>query len=179
MYGDFVASDIRQPAFDTSAAASLLEQAGYKDSNGDGVRESDDGTPLSFTLTYKSTLSNADGVMTILKSGCAEAGVELVLQPVDAATFSANVTQGHKYDISYSSWGTIDDVDTTLLTCFGIGQTLNFMEFNDPDPGGPPPGYAGRNRLPGPHQAAGPVATVVRGEPALRPPAGTQQHLCD
>lgn len=57
MYGDFVASDIRQPAFDTSAAASLLEQAGYKDSNGDGVRESDDGTPLSFTLTYKSTLS--------------------------------------------------------------------------------------------------------------------------
>ena len=68
--------------------------------------------------------------MTILKSGCAEAGVELVLQPVDAATFSANVTQGHKYDISYSSWGTIDDVDTTLLTCFGIGQTLNFMEFN-------------------------------------------------
>ena len=69
--------------------------------------------------------------MTILKSGCAEAGVELVLQPVDAATFSANVTQGHKYDISYSSWGTIDDVDTTLLTCFGIGQTLNFMEFND------------------------------------------------
>lgn len=131
VYGDFVASDIRQPAFDTSAAASLLEQAGYKDSNGDGVRESDDGTPLSFTLTYKSTLSNADGVMTILKSGCAEAGVELVLQPVDAATFSANVTQGHKYDISYSSWGTIDDVDTTLLTCFGIGQTLNFMEFND------------------------------------------------
>ena len=22
-------------------------------------------------------------------------------------------------------------MDTTLLTCFGIGQTLNFMEFND------------------------------------------------
>ncbi len=98
IYGDFTASNIRQPEFDTDAAAAILE--------------------------------NVDGVMSILSSDFAKAGVELKLQPVDAATFSANVTQGHQYDISYSSWGTIDDVDTTLLTCFGIGQTLNFMEFN-------------------------------------------------
>ena len=130
IYGDFTASDIRQPEFDTDAAAAILENAGYVDTDGDGIRESADGKPLSFTITYKSTLTNVDGVMSILSSDFAKAGVELKLQPVDAATFSANVTQGHQYDISYSSWGTIDDVDTTLLTCFGIGQTLNFMEFN-------------------------------------------------
>lgn len=130
-YAEFTASDIRQPEFDTAGAAALLEEAGYKDTNGDKIRESASGKKLSFTITYKSTLSNVDSVMSILKTSAAEAGIELVLQPVDAATFSANVTQGHKYDISYSSWGTIDDVDTTLLTCFGIGQTLNFMEFND------------------------------------------------
>lgn len=130
VYAEFTESNIRQPEFDTAAAAELLESAGYTDTDGDGIRESADGTPLSFTITYKSTLTNVDGVMSILKADTAEAGIELVLQPVDAATFSANVTQGHTYDISYSSWGTIDDVDTTLLTCFGIGQTLNFMEFN-------------------------------------------------
>ena len=107
-----------------------MDEAGYKDTDGDGIRETADGKKLSFTIMYKSTLANVDGVMSILQAGTKEAGIELVLQPVDAATFSANVTQGHKYDISYSSWGTIDDVDTTLLTCFGIGQTLNFMEFN-------------------------------------------------
>lgn len=133
VYKDFVASDIRQAAFDTAAAADLLERAGYKDKNGDGIRESADGKALSFSLIYKSSLTNVDGVMTILKTNLADAGIEIVLQPVDAATFSANVTQGHNYDISYSIWGTIDDVDTTLLTCFGIGQTLNFMEFNDQD----------------------------------------------
>lgn len=130
VYSDFTASNIRQPEFDTAAAASILENAGYVDTNGDGIRESADGKPLSFTITYKGTMANVDGVMSILSSDFAKAGVELKLQPVDAATFSANVTQGHKYDISYSSWGTIDDVDTTLLTVFGIGQTLNFMEFN-------------------------------------------------
>lgn len=131
IYSDFVASDIRQPAFDTAAAASLLEENGYKDTDGDGVRESADGKKLSFNISYKSTLSNVDAVMEILRSDMATAGIELVLQPVDAATFSANVTNGHTYDISYSSWGTIDDVDTTLYTCFGIGQTLNFMEYNN------------------------------------------------
>lgn len=130
VYGEFVASDIRQPAYDTAAAGALLEENGYVDTDGDGIRESASGEPLSFTITYKSNLTNVDGVMSILKAGMAETGIELKLQPVDAATFSANVTQGHTYDISYSSWGTIDDVDTTLLTCFGIGQTLNFMEFN-------------------------------------------------
>lgn len=130
VYAEFVASDIRQPAYDPAAATELLKGAGYADNNGDGILEAADGTPLSFKITYKSTLQNADGVMSILQAGMKEAGIELVLQPVDAATFSANVTQGHTYDISYSSWGTIDDVDTTLLTCFGIGQTLNFMEFN-------------------------------------------------
>ena len=130
VYSDFVASDIRQPAYDPAGAAELLKSAGYADNDGDGILESASGAPLSFKITYKSTLQNVDGVMSILQAGMKEAGIELVLQPVDAATFSANVTQGHTYDISYSSWGTIDDVDTTLLTCFGIGQTLNFMEFN-------------------------------------------------
>ncbi len=130
VYTEFVKSNITQPAYDTAAAGTLLEEAGYKDTDGDGIRETADGKKLSFTIMYKSTLANVDGVMSILQAGMKEAGIELVLQPVDAATFSANVTQGHKYDISYSSWGTIDDVDTTLLTCFGIGQTLNFMEFN-------------------------------------------------
>lgn len=129
VYKNLTASNIQQPAFDTAAAGKLLEENGYKDTDGDGIRESADGKKLSFKITYTSTLTNVDGVMSILTSNLKEAGIELVPQPVDAATFSANVTQGHTYDISYSSWGTIDDVDTTLLTIYGKGQTLNFMNF--------------------------------------------------
>ena len=131
VYEEFTKSDIEQPAFDTDGAAELLEKAGYTDSDGDGIREDANGNKLEFKLTYKSTLSNVDGVMSILTSDLEKAGFKIDLEPVDAATFSANVTQGHNYEISYSSWGVIDDVDTTLLTCFGEGQTLNFMDYND------------------------------------------------
>ncbi|RVU98379.1 ABC transporter substrate-binding protein [Coriobacteriales bacterium OH1046] len=129
VYADLVQSNITQPAFSVEDAAAQLEAAGYIDS-GDGVRANGD-KRLEFTLTYRSTLPNVDGVMSIIVDDLRKAGIKINKEPVDAATFSEKVTQGHKYELSYSSWGVIDDVDTTLLTCFGIGQTLNFMEFND------------------------------------------------
>lgn len=131
VYQDFVASNIQQPAYDTAAAKSLLESNGYSDTDGDGILESADGTKASFTVTYKSSIQNVDNVMEIIRTAAAEAGIELKLEPVDASTYSAKVTNGQTFDISYNTWGTIDDVDTTLYTCYGIGQTLNFMQYNN------------------------------------------------
>ena len=131
VYHDFVASDIQQPGYDTAAAKALLESNGYADTDGDGILESADGTKASFTVTYKSSIQNVDNVMEILRTACAEAGIELKLEPVDASTYSAKVTNGQTFNISYNTWGTIDDVDTTLYTCYGIGQTLNFMQYNN------------------------------------------------
>lgn len=131
VYQDFVASNIQQPAYDTAAAKSLLESNGYSDTDGDGILESADGTKASFTVTYKSSIQNVDNVMEIIRTAAAEAGIELKLEPVDASTYSAKVTNGQTFDIAYNTWGTIDDVDTTLYTCYGIGQTLNFMQYNN------------------------------------------------
>ena len=131
VYHDFVASDIQQPGYDTAAAKALLESNGYADTDGDGILESADGTKASFTVTYKSSIQNVDNVMEIIRTAAAEAGIELKLEPVDASTYSAKVTNGQTFNISYNTWGTIDDVDTTLYTCYGIGQTLNFMQYNN------------------------------------------------
>ncbi len=130
VWQDFVQADIQQPAFDLDAANALLEEAGYVDTDGDGIREKD-GQALSFTLTCRSDIAMVDSVIEIIRANAMEAGVEIVPNFVDAATYSANVTIGHDYDISYSTWGTIDDVDTTLNTIYGIGEQLNFMEYNN------------------------------------------------
>ncbi|WP_434310731.1 ABC transporter substrate-binding protein [Hominifimenecus sp. rT4P-3] len=131
VWADFVKSDIQQPAFDVDGANALLDQSGYTDTNGDGIRENSDGTPLQFTMTYRNTLANVDSIMEILRSDFQKIGIGLDLSPVDATTFTANVTQGHDYDLSYALWATIDDVDTTIYTIYGIGQQLNYMDFND------------------------------------------------
>jgi peptide/nickel transport system substrate-binding protein len=131
VWKDFAASGIKQPAFDIEAGAQLLEESGYVDSDGDGVRENADGEKLSFELIYRTGLAAADSVVEIVRSNLAKMGVEVTLVPTDAATFSAKVTQGHEYDISYSVWGVIDDVDTALHIIYGMNETLNFMDYND------------------------------------------------
>ena len=131
VYPKFTASNIQQPGYDIDGAKALLKEDGFTDQDGDGVLENAGGDKLSFTVTYKSTIQNVDNVMEILRSSAEKAGIKLNLEPVDASTYSSKVTNGHKFDISYNVWGTIDDVDTTLYTCYGIGQTLNFMEYNN------------------------------------------------
>lgn len=131
VYSQFTASNIQQPGYDIDGAKALLEQAGFTDKDGDGVLENADGGKLEFTVTYKSSIQNVDNVMEILRSSAEKAGIKLNLEPVDASTYSSKVTNGHTFDIAYNVWGTIDDVDTTLYTCYGIGQTLNFMEYNN------------------------------------------------
>ncbi|MDR3051182.1 MAG: ABC transporter substrate-binding protein [Oscillospiraceae bacterium] len=131
VWKDFVQSNQQQPAFDPDGAAALLEAAGYVDANGDGIREKD-GQPLSFALTYSNADSNnVDAVVEILRANALLAGIEIRLAPVDTTAFTANVTAGHTYELSYQMWGTIDDVDTLLHVVYGIGQPLNYMEYNN------------------------------------------------
>ena len=129
VFQDLVASDIRQPDYDPAAAKQLLLDNGYTE-DGD-VLVAPDGTKLDLEITYRETIQNIQDVMDIFKGGCAEAGINLILKPVDATTYSENVTIGHDFQLSYTQWGTIDDVDTSLYTVYGIGQTLNFMDYNN------------------------------------------------
>lgn len=131
IYTRFTKSNIQQPAYDTAAAKELLTKNGFADKDNDGILENASGKKLEFTLSYKSSIQNVDNVMEILRSEAAKSGFKLNLEPLDASAYSAKVTNGHKFDVAYNVWGSIDDVDTTLYTCYGIGQTLNFMEYNN------------------------------------------------
>ena len=130
VYQDLVKSDIRQPDYDPAAAKKLLLDNGYTEGD-DGILVNPSGTKLEFTIMYRDTIQNAQDVMDIFKDGCAEAGIALNQKTADATTYSEKVTQGHDFELSFNQWGTIDDPDTTLYTCYGIGQMLNFMDYNN------------------------------------------------
>ncbi len=130
VYESFNTENIQEPAYDPAAAKALLEENGYADPDGDGILEKD-GEKAAFTVTYKASIQNVDNVMEIYRTACQEAGIQLDLEPVDPATYTSKVNNAHDFDLSYNVWGSIDDVDTTLYTCYGIGQTLNFMDYNN------------------------------------------------
>ena len=118
------------PSFDLEAAKTLLEEAGYVDSNNDGVREKD-GKSLAFTLTCRNNTNNIDAIANIFKANCAEVGIDITLSIVEPATYTEIVTKGKTYEINYIEWGVIDDVDTGLDAIYHSNATLNFMQYKN------------------------------------------------
>ncbi len=119
------------PEFDIDAANALLDEAGYVDTNGDGIREYSDGTEMSFTLTCRNSTANIDSIANILKSNMEAAGIGLTANIVDPATYTDNVNTNMTFDMNYIEWGVIDDPDMALDAIYLSSATLNFMGYKN------------------------------------------------
>ncbi|EPX86368.1 ABC-type dipeptide transport system, periplasmic component [Rubellimicrobium thermophilum DSM 16684] len=85
---EYYASDDSECAttFDLERAKALLEQAGFTDTDGDGVRENADGVRLS-VLFQTSTNAVRQDFQALIKSWWEEIGFEVELRNIDAAVY--------------------------------------------------------------------------------------------
>jgi peptide/nickel transport system substrate-binding protein len=91
---------------DTARATQLLDDAGWRDHGGDGVRDKD-GVPLRFTF-----LMNADSTFLAklgpyLQQELAKIGVAMEIKKVDWGLFTQLVGE-HRYDATSLRWGNTD-----------------------------------------------------------------------
>jgi peptide/nickel transport system substrate-binding protein len=102
--------------FDPAKAAQMLEDAGYKDTNADGIREDAKGNPLSFEVITISDNSDETKTAQIIASSARKAGIDLRLTTMDSGALS-DLINAHKFDIHIWGWGA--DVDPgTILNIF-------------------------------------------------------------
>lgn len=99
--------------FDTAKAGLLLEEAGYLDADGNGVREDAEGNPLSFDLIAISDNSEEIKTSQIMASSCREAGIELNLTTMDSGALS-DIIYTYEYDMHIWGWGSDADPGTIL-----------------------------------------------------------------
>jgi len=99
--------------YNPEAAKAMLETAGYKDTNGDGIREDTKGNKLEFEL-----ITIADNVEEV-KSGqliaadCKAVGIGLNNVTMDSGALNDKIVAGD-YDMFIWGWGA--DVDPTVIT---------------------------------------------------------------
>jgi peptide/nickel transport system substrate-binding protein len=114
------------PRFDRKRAIAMLDEAGYRDSNTDGVRDRN-GAPIRFTLLIP-TGSRTLGVeahafvLEMRKSGLL---VDVV--PADPATFMARLGRG-EFDLAPMMWEELPDEDPWPL--FGAGGAFNYGGYS-------------------------------------------------
>ncbi len=119
--------------YDPDAAAAMLEELGWRDMDGDGMREADgvegieDGTPASWTCwTYPFEIKKRE--CEIIQANLADIGVEIAVQLTDFGTMSAEMPKG-EFDFDVMRWTWNEPVILSLLfKCPGWKEL-----FCDPD----------------------------------------------
>jgi peptide/nickel transport system substrate-binding protein len=100
--------------FDVAKANQILDDAGYADTDGDGVREMPDGSEsLTFRLNWPSDSINAPRMAELLDEMWAQIGIALEPQAVDPDALTAQCCPAFDFDIMI--WGWASDPDPSAL----------------------------------------------------------------
>ncbi|HID54732.1 MAG TPA: peptide ABC transporter substrate-binding protein [Anaerolineae bacterium] len=129
--------------YDPEKAAALLEEAGWTDTDGDGIRDKD-GEKLSLEITTTSGNKLRELAEQVLQAQLADVGIELVINNVPASTLFGNWASGGplqrgNFDIAMDTWGPDIDPDGFVSILFESdsipteeGGGWNFFRINDP-----------------------------------------------
>lgn len=90
-------------AYDPEKAAALLEEAGWKDEDGDGIREKD-GKKLHITYEASNNFEALGMVATIIQEQYKQVGIELEVSVVDKSVLDGNVQSG-KFQMASKMFG--------------------------------------------------------------------------
>lgn len=136
--------DLELPPTDPEQAMQLLEDAGWTDEDGDGIREKD-GTQLSLEITTPAGQAVREQTQQILQEQWRAIGVELTINNVPAATLFGNwdengMLKRGDFDIVMDTWGADLDPAAFLSTLFRSdqipteengGEGWNFFRLQD------------------------------------------------
>jgi peptide/nickel transport system substrate-binding protein len=98
--------------YDVDKAKQILDEAGYKDTDGDGILESPSGVKLSFQLDCPTGSTKREQTAQIIQENLKAIGVEIAIASMDFSALMEKVVSNHDFDM------------------YMMGNTLNL----DPDP---------------------------------------------
>ncbi len=104
---------IKPYGFSPDEAKQLLAEAGWKDSDGDGILDRD-GKKFSFTMLQIANSTTLQKVLAIIKEDMAKAGVEMNLQSVEWSVYVQRLEQ-KSFDTCCLLWGLSFDSDPYQL----------------------------------------------------------------
>lgn len=121
--------------FDVELAKKLLAEAGWTDSDGDGVLDKD-GIPLKFTLIYPNSSESYGKMLPIFKEDMARAGVKMEILSLEWSVMLERIDK-KQYDACILAWRMpLSDDDPYQLwhsDNLKLESSSNHVSFNNPE----------------------------------------------
>jgi peptide/nickel transport system substrate-binding protein len=103
---------VRRYEFDPGHAKTLLDSAGWRDSDGDGIRDQG-GKPLSFTLITQAGYAIRENVAQAIQRQLRDVGIDAKVQLIDGTALSSLWFEG-RFDAMLHWWQMAADPELTL-----------------------------------------------------------------
>ncbi|MCA9920312.1 MAG: ABC transporter substrate-binding protein [Anaerolineales bacterium] len=113
--GVFYNDSLNDYEYDVALANQILDDAGYMDSDGDGVREMPDGSnPLTLRMNWPSDSTNAPRMAELLAGMWSEIGIGTELQALDPDALTSVCCPTFDFDVILWGWGSDPDPNFLL-----------------------------------------------------------------
>jgi len=118
---------------DLDKAEKLLDESGWKDSDGDGIRDKVvDGKKIKFDFgILVANRQDRIDICSLLKQNLKEVGIEVTVRPLDFAVLQQK-TQDKNFEAAFGGWGTGTDPDTSE-NIWGSKQERNYGSYSNPE----------------------------------------------
>ncbi len=126
-YGTYDVSAVEAWPYDPERAAQLLEEAGWVDANGDGVREKD-GVDFEVDLAYSPQVDLWGNIAAVMQDQLGQIGIKINVTSMEWSAYLSEVLLPMNYDITVVGFGGGTEVD-------GIAYNLLYSQNVVPNGG--------------------------------------------
>lgn len=127
------AEELEPLPFDTAAARALLDEMGWTDRDGDGVREGPDGTPFRFELKYVQDPA-LSAIAELVRSDLERIGVDVELRLTEGSTLIGQIMDpAREFDAFLLSWNVEERIDLRpLFHSASVGTPMQVSSYGNP-----------------------------------------------
>jgi peptide/nickel transport system substrate-binding protein len=125
--------NVKPLPYDPQKARQLLAEAGWKDTNGDGILDRD-GKPFRFTLITNSGNETRRDVGVLVQRQLRELGIDVTLELYEWSVFLSNFINVKHFDACLLGWGLSVDPDAyEIWHSSQIEKGFNFISYRNPE----------------------------------------------
>lgn len=130
-YEDEMDPSLKVTPFDLAKSAQILDDAGYVDSDNDGVRETPDGEPLVFRISVFAEIPSDLVMADLIADTLSEVGITAEVEVLESSTWYATIMDERNFDMAIDTEP--HDIDPASLdfwfSCWSADVGSGAMNF--------------------------------------------------